>query len=466
MKVMVQVSAQLIRNVFGVTLLALAANLHTSGVMGATAADEKPSTEQGSVFGKYLAGRFARSIGDTTSASSYYEQVLKEDPDNSDILKRAFLLMLADGRIENATALAHRIAKANKQASLASQALAVEQIAKGDYAAAIEITRKASRSRMNALIVPLLESWALVGDNKPDESLKTLDFLKKKKGYALFRSFHAALINDFLGRAEAAEAAFRETVEAQEGGSLRVVEAFGIFLERAGRQEEAIKLYRDFLAREPDNILVLAALTRAERNEQPDALIPDAIAGVAEAFYGIAGGLLQENARDTALVYARFALSLIPDMPVALTLVAGVLEGDDRFKAANELYSRIDPGSPYGWNSRLRMASNLDEMDDLVGAVKLLRQLGKERPDRIDPLVELGDIYRAREKYKASANAYERAFKRISKVQEQHWTLLYSRAIAYERSKQWDKAESDFLNALKLKPRPAFGSQLSRILLD
>ena len=452
MKVMVQVSAQLIRNVFGVTLLALAANLHTSGVMGATAADEKPSTEQGSVFGKYLAGRFARSIGDTTSASSYYEQVLKEDPDNSDILKRAFLLMLADGRIENATALAHRIAKANKQASLASQALAVEQIAKGDYAAAIEITRKASRSRMNALIVPLLESWALVGDNKPDESLKTLDFLKKKKGYALFRSFHAALINDFLGRAEAAEAAFRETVEAQEGGSLRVVEAFGIFLERAGRQEEAIKLYRDFLAREPDNILVLAALTRAERNEQPDALIPDAIAGVAEAFYGIAGGLLQENARDTALVYARFALSLIPDMPVALTLVAGVLEGDDRFKAANELYSRIDPGSPYGWNSRLRMASNLDEMDDLVGAVKLLRQLGKERPDRIDPLVELGDIYRAREKYKASANAYERAFKRISKVQEQHWTLLYSRAIAYERSKQWDKAESDFLNALKLKP--------------
>ena len=452
MKVMVQVSAPLIRNVFGVTLLALAANLHTSGVMGATAADEKPSTEQGSVFGKYLAGRFARSIGDTTSASSYYEQVLKEDPDNSDILKRAFLLMLADGRIENATALAHRIAKANKQASLASQALAVEQIAKGDYAAAIEITRKASRSRMNALIVPLLESWALVGDNKPDESLKTLDFLKKKKGYALFRSYHAALINDFLGRAEAAEAAFRETVEAQEGGSLRVVEAFGIFLERAGRQEEAIKLYRDFLAREPDNILILAALTRAERNEQPEALIPDAIAGVAEAFYGIAGGLLQENARDTALVYARFALSLIPDMPVALTLVAGVLEGDDRFKAANELYSRIDPGSPYGWNSRLRMASNLDEMDDLVGAVKLLRQLGKERPDRIDPLVELGDIYRAREKYKASANAYERAFKRISEVQEQHWTLLYSRAIAYERSKQWDKAESDFLNALKLKP--------------
>lgn len=433
-------------------MLALATCVYPADMTGAAAAKSDSSLDQGSIFGKYLAGRYARSIGDTTSASRYYEHVLEQDPDNSDILTRAFLLMLADGRFEAATTLAHKIVNVSKRASLASQVLAVEQLAKGDFASAVETVRKASRSRMNALIVPLIESWALVGNGKADDSLKTLDFLKKKKGYALFRMYHAALINEFLDRVEVAEAAYRETIKAQEGGSLRVVEAFGTFLERQGRQEEAIKLYRDFLEREPDNVLVLAALARAESSGSPAPLVADAKEGVAEAFYGIAGGLLQENARDSALIYARLALALNPDMPVALTLVGGIMEGDDRFEAANELYGRIDPKSPYGWNARLRMASNLDEMDKLASAVKLLRQLEKERPDRIDPLVELGDIFRAREKYKASAKAYDRAIRRLGQMQEQHWTLLYSRAIAYERSNEWNRAEPDFLKALELKP--------------
>jgi len=431
--------------------IALAIYLFPLDMAGAATGDEA-SVENGSVFGQYLAGRFARSVGDTTSASRYYESVLQRDPDNSDILTRAFLLMLADGRVESATTLAHKIADVSQRSSLASQVLAVELIAKGDYASAAGILRKASRSRMNALIVPLMEAWTLVGSSQGEESFKTFEFLRKKKGYALFRSYHVALISDFLGQAEKAEAAYRETIDAQEGGSIRVVEAFGLFLERAGRHQDAVNLYRDFLNREPTNILILTALARAESKEPVSPLITEAKQGVAEAFYGIAGGLLQENARDSALIYAQLAVALNADMPVALTLIGSIMESDQRFEAANELYQRIESGSPYGWNARLRMAANLEEMDKLKAAVTLLRKLEKERPDRIDPLVELGDIYRAREKYKASASAYNRAIARVGELQEQHWTLLYSRAIAYERSDEWGKAEPDFLKALDLMP--------------
>ena len=94
------------------------------------AAGGEASAEKGSVFGQYLAGRYARSVGDITSASTYYERVLQEDPDNSDILTRAFLLMLADGRFQSATTLAHKIDKINRSSSLASQVIAVEHIAK------------------------------------------------------------------------------------------------------------------------------------------------------------------------------------------------------------------------------------------------------------------------------------------------------------------------------------------------
>ncbi|MGH6954092.1 MAG: tetratricopeptide repeat protein, partial [Alphaproteobacteria bacterium] len=36
-----------------------------------------------------------------------------------------------------------------------------------------------------------------------------------------------------------------------------------------------------------------------------------------------------------------------------------------------------------------------------------------------------------------------------------HWTLLYARGIALERSKQWPRAEADLLRALEFRPEQA-----------
>ena len=111
---------------------AAAAVLAASAVLAQAATGDRAPAGEGSAFGQYLAGRYARSIGDTASASRYYEHVLRRDPDNPDILNRAFLLTLADGRFENAAALAHRIEKAGGRSSLAKQVIAVERIARGE----------------------------------------------------------------------------------------------------------------------------------------------------------------------------------------------------------------------------------------------------------------------------------------------------------------------------------------------
>ena len=418
----------------------------------AAATGDRAPAGEGSAFGQYLAGRYARSIGDTASASRYYERVLRRDPGNPDILNRAFFLMLADGRFESAAALARRIEKAGGRSSLAKQVIAVEHFARGEAGQALTVLREASRARMNALAVPLVEAWSLVGAGRGEEALETLASLAETKGYAPFRTYHEALVNDFLGRTPAAEDAYRRTIDAQEGGSFRTVEAFGAFLERAGRRPDAIGLYRGFLAREPGNLPILAALERVESGRPPAPAVLDAREGMAEAFHGIAAGLSGRNARDSALVYAWLALALKPDMPVALFLVGRIMERDGRHAAANELYARIDAGSPHGWTARLRTAFNLDDMDELPAAADLLRRLEEERPERIDALVALGDILRAREEYEAAADAYSRAIRRVDELRKRHWTLLYSRAIAYERSSQWSKAEPDFLRALDLEP--------------
>ncbi|MBT7941846.1 MAG: tetratricopeptide repeat protein, partial [Alphaproteobacteria bacterium] len=59
---------------------------------------------------------------------------------------------------------------------------------------------------------------------------------------------------------------------------------------------------------------------------------------------------------------------------------------------------------------------------------------------------------RGKERFTEAVEAYDQAFGRIKALEPRHWTLLYARGIALERSKQWPRAEADFLSALKFKP--------------
>ena len=62
----------------------------------------------------------------------------------------------------------------------------------------------------------------------------------------------------------------------------------------------------------------------------------------------------------------------------------------------------------------------------------------------------------AKTSWTGAAEAYDRAIERIPALERRHWALLYSRAIALERSDQWPRAEADFLKALEFEPDQPF----------
>ena len=82
-----------------------------------------------------------------------------------------------------------------------------------------------------------------------------LDKLDSNEAFENFKSFHAALIADFAGTPLRAETFYKEAY-GQAGTSLRVVQAYGNFLERTGRPTEARQVYDLFLASSEDNPLM------------------------------------------------------------------------------------------------------------------------------------------------------------------------------------------------------------------
>jgi Flp pilus assembly protein TadD len=136
----------------------------------------------------------------------------------------------------------------------------------------------------------------------------------------------------------------------------------------------------------------------------------------------------------------------------AQILLAEIRESERRWNDAIARYRAIDPDSPYSWLARLRTANALNQLGRTEDAADILEAMATERTDRTDALSQMADMYRAKDRFAEAAEAYSAAITRIPELQEWHWSILYARGIAYERSKQWPKAEADFLKALELKP--------------
>ena len=110
------------------------------------------------------------------------------------------------------------------------------------------------------------------GEGDLNAALKALDRLDSNESFANFKTFHSALIADYLGNAIRAEASYRKAYE-ETSSSLRIVQAYGNFLERNGRAAEAQKIYRAFLDND-ENPLILAALDNSVKNVKPQPFIP------------------------------------------------------------------------------------------------------------------------------------------------------------------------------------------------
>jgi len=104
------------------------------------------------------------------------------------------------------------------------------------------------------------------------------------------------------------------------------------------------------------------------------------------------------------------------------------------------------------WHSKLKKARNLELLGDNKKSILILEEMSNEKKDRYDSLKLLGDIYRNYDKYDEAIKIYNEAILRIKKIGSEHWDLLYSRGVSYERNNQWILAEKDFLKILEFRP--------------
>jgi tetratricopeptide (TPR) repeat protein len=404
-----------------------------------------------SASGSYLAARHAGQQRDAAAAASYYRAALKRDPNNPELLDRAFLSFLVDGDVDEAVKFAERVAQADKNDRVARLVLGVNALKRKQYASAKRDLAQSIRGPITDLTASLLSAWSTFAANDSKGAIAAIDHLAGPDWYAIFKDLHAGLIYDLAGNQK--EAGKRlERAHKLDSTALRVVQAYGSWLSRNRSPKEALAVFEAFDKALPRHPLVMESMEKLKAGEKLPALVTNAQAGAAEALYGLGASLGRRGGEDLGLVYLQLSLFLSPSHPLALLSLADLYESLKKPELAIKIYERVPQGSPLHRNAAIQMAANLDSLERADDAQKHLEALIKQNPDDLEAIMALGNVLRGHKKFAECANVYAKGIATISKPEKANWIVFYFRGICYERSKQWAKAETDLKKALELFP--------------
>jgi tetratricopeptide (TPR) repeat protein len=402
-------------------------------------------------LGKYLAARFAAGNHEFSEAASLYRDSLAADPANPQLLTFAFFFAAGSGRIDDAAKYAERLVVATPDDRAARMTLAVAALQARDYKKAREQIGKSAKGPFTSFTVALIDGWAAAGAGDKAGAIADFKLLHAQHSADALAFFNEAMLAELFGDKVEAEAAYLQSLNAA-GPTPRVVDAYGRFLERNGRAEDAKALYEKTARNDGYTSVTTPGLARIAKGEIPSPLAARAEDGAAEALFGIAASLNDESSRDVSVLYLRLALHLQPKVDLATILLANRFEALGKYDEAIAAYRGIDKASPFHRVAAVAEAVDIARQDKVDDAIARLTALNKEYPGDMESWTALGDAYRQAKKFPEAVSAYDHALALLNPPTKRNWPLYYARAVAEQEAGNWDKAEADLKQALLVSP--------------
>ncbi|MBS1856297.1 MAG: tetratricopeptide repeat protein [Acidobacteria bacterium] len=406
-----------------------------------------------------LAATFLLDSGDVTRALTELQSVVTRDPKNPVARFNLGRAHLALGEIEQARQQFQKAIELRPDYIIARLELARLQVTRGEYDAALKTAEAVLAIDSGNVNARLVESAALMGQKKFNDSRQILDAMIKGAPSSPDVLFQLGVVNLAEGKYKEAEDAFRRSYQlnpANSRGLMGVVETNMA----QNKPDEALALLQAESDKAPNRVDLLVALANtAVRAGKWDFAVQT---------YQRALGLMGKDPKAQGDIYLRIgetyrrkgdlpsavqalqkARETMPQDPLVLSTLALTLDGAGRRAEARQVYEatlKIQPDNAVVLNNlAFLLAENGGDLDDALTKATRAKQL---LPSLAEVSDTLGWIY-------LKKNLPDQAidiFKDLVAKQPDHSTYRYHLAMAYSQKGDKSRAIEQLKEALKANP--------------
>ncbi|PYE28970.1 tetratricopeptide repeat protein [Rhizobium sp. PP-CC-3A-592] len=412
-----------------------------------------------SFSGSFLAARTADVDHDLDTATKLYRTALEFEPDNVEVKQRLMITSLMNGDFAEGVKIATQLKDDDSVERITTVVRGVDAIRKKEFRNAEKILKYSGPNDLDRMMNGLLLAWAKAGQGKPKDAIAMIQEMKGPEWFAIFKTYQQGAIALAAGDKQTARTKFNEAVTDRNGGGaapdtfIRSVIALARLEATDGNKQKAldtISLGQSFV----NNYAPLDALRKSIEDGKPqEQQVRNASQGAAAVLFSVGAALNREGAEDIVSLYLQTARALDPDSADILVMLGGIAETLKKPERAIALYQQVPQGSPMRRLSEMQLGLALAEVGKVDEAKNHLRELIDLDPKDIRSYVAYGSVLSDAKDYKEMAVTYDKAIEVLGPMPKRtDWSIYFQRGIAYERLKEWEKAEPSFKKALELNP--------------
>jgi Flp pilus assembly protein TadD len=434
--------------------LSLCGFVATASALAAPPPGKSPASS--GLAGALLAARHANATADTVTATEYYARALEIDPNNNSLLWRSYSAAATAGKMDAAIAAAKRYYDTeDRPFPLAGLLLATGHMQKKEYDQAWSYIDRIQKDSYLAFAMPMIRAWAQAARNTPDAALAELAPLQSAQGLGDLYHMMSGMLNEHFGRNEDALIHYDALAANIERQPLAVIRLIAGGYHRLGKSANVKTMLDKFNGGRSASVgLTDMAMGLTDASRFPKKLTVND--GMAETYFAISQVLSQNggnnNFSEVSIAFGQMAIYLSPDLNIARWVLGTTLALRGRFDESNAVMSAIKKNDPSYLGAQFQIVDNLTALNQELDALSKLQAMARDYPTMPEIQMAIANIYRKEEKFAEAIAAYDKAEQLYTAAKIDNWTLHYGRGVALERTKQWPKAEADFMRALKLNP--------------
>jgi tetratricopeptide (TPR) repeat protein len=399
--------------------------------------------------GSFLSSKFARSITDIDKSAYYAQYSYSQNTASSGLGIIALEALLANGQVKEAIPIGIKISNEVPEITLAQYLKVLDSIDSNNFNKTLELLLKVSPNGIDTYILPILQTWAAAGSNQQTGGLKIMRDQAERGVLEPIYDYHSALINEFIGNSEAAKINYSNIIKTSNNANAQVYLSAAEFFKRNNNQVLLDKTIAKLERLKPySNELFLLK----NSNVFPSKKINNVRDGIAEIFLNSAEILFNEGLDRQALIYGQIALYLSPNLDSASYLLGKIFRSINNNERAVKYLKNIKDNSSVSHDAKITYAETIYDMEGIEKSFAILNKYHKLHPENINFSRSIAELFYKSENFDKSIEYYDLIFSKIEKIEFKHWPLFYSSGIALERGKKWERAEKQFLMALKFVP--------------